>query len=300
MSNPSVAAVGYLNMLPYFFDRSDIRLFSTPAQLNDAIRCGEVDAACTSAIASLQTDFLPIFPMLGVGSQREVGSVFLEPFFFDDEHQMFWKDFWSRPRLKKSIDLTIVTSGASEQSLWLAQLFFSWKGYQTSIYKVQQSEAFSLTSTNFTDLRKSFSSDYAVYLSIGDVALIRYFKNIFVNTKRLRWDVATLWRSFQNLPCAFAFWTAKPTLDEQVRKKIYSESCASIERWQNLAPTERYHFVLNFLRQKNDPLYLVLSEGAYSYEVERYFGNLDFVFSTSYSQVYEKYKEFYSLKIRNC
>jgi hypothetical protein len=134
----NLGAVNYLNMLPFFAFAPGVHRTPVPRELNNLAREGRIAAGCLSAIAGLSSGFEPAAPFMGVGAERKVESVFLEPIIPGAKDKAgkaiaFWNDVRFRnidglQRLEHTAaaddehaqnHVRILSSEASEQAEWL-------------------------------------------------------------------------------------------------------------------------------------------------------------------------------------
>lgn len=299
MSTLRVGAVRYLNMLPYFFDSTDVEIFDSPALLNEAMRNDKVDAACMSAIAGIKSGFKPLEPMMGVASNENVGSVFLEPLLETPEQHLFWKQFLAlnsnceieAEELVPKTHVAIFSSGASEQSLWLARLLLHWQGHKTTVHLIDKNLSKDIDAIDVANLLESTEATQALFLCIGDVALYRVFEQKFVHPN-CRWDVAQLWKHARGVPCVFATWFVRNSISALQQKQLAMQLMNSLERWHMQGAVQQLAHAEAFLRQKNDPLVESLRTTSVVDAMAHYFRELDFVFSEPYRTTYSQYLTF--------
>jgi predicted solute-binding protein len=216
--NQMMGVVSYLNMLPFFYDDSGTCLVAkSPAELNGLLVSGKVAAGCVSNIAGLRHGLRLILPAMGVACRGPVKSVYLEPLIVDSADIEFWDRFERRngsknndliaviERKQSRSDISgqkveIMTSGASEQSLWLTQTLLALQGFESSVSLIEGAD--SKLQAELLKLKIPDKSCPRVLLSIGDPALARLqnFQNFF------RMDVSQLWFERTGLPCVFAAW----------------------------------------------------------------------------------------------
>lgn len=294
-----VGAVRYLNMLPYFFDSHDVEIFDSPALLNEAMRHEQVDAACMSAIAGIKSGFTPLEPMMGVASNENVGSVFLEPLLETPDQHLFWTKFLtlnSKGEIKvdnveSRTHVAIFSSGASEQSLWLARLLLHWQGHKTTVHLVDKKLSKDIEASDVVNFLKNTAATQALFLSIGDIALYRVFEQKFVHPG-CRWDVAQLWKHARGVPCVFATLFVRSGIAAWQQRQLATQLMNSLDRWHTQGAAQQLAHAEAFLRQKNDPLVESLQTQSVTNAMAQYFRELDFVFSEPYRATYSQYLTF--------
>jgi predicted solute-binding protein len=212
----SFGVVSYLNMLPYFADTSNssgLLTFPTPSALNVALQNHSIDAGCVSNIVGLRNGFSLCRSRLGIASRGAVQSVYLEPIWRNSGDDSFWNNLQLKnqgglARLRNSNLIqasnqvvTIVTSGASEQSLWLFRSLMRAQGVDSKVLVLESADQ--LPHEQLLNFAEPMGMDTMCLLSIGDDALRRRF----TFPSQLRLDLGEFWTQFSELDtCVFAAW----------------------------------------------------------------------------------------------
>lgn len=303
-------AVAYLNMLPFFHSSKDITLAKSPRGLNEAAREGAVDCACMSVIAGIRAGFTPVFPFVGVGSEKRVKSVYLEALPMNAakpvgteilELPSFWGQFCSQNKglLQEFLfdsappyagRVHLFTAGASEHSEWLACVLLWAQGYSTLVHRIDQSLQFESPVALAERYQGVCNGEPAALLVIGDTALARARR--LAHTARCRLDLATLWNSFSNLPCLFAAWfdTRSPARNTSA---LNSEMLAtSVAQWTAQSDFARWCVAREFLEKHSPAMlesYAPVGENLLRVDVLDYLSQIVCVFDKRYEQTYELY-----------
>jgi chorismate dehydratase len=183
-----IGKIRYLNCLPFYFGlgemlrakgvEQEISFFeSYPAELNQALDKGEIDAAPVSSLEYLQhQDKYLLLPDLAIGTRLFARSVLL----------------LSKKKIERLDHVVIALSRESLSSAGLVRILLAKKyGYRNTFELVDQDpEAM---------LRK-----YPAALVIGDQAL-------FCQPKELvyKYDLGELWQSWTGKPFVFALWAVR-------------------------------------------------------------------------------------------
>lgn len=192
-----IGKIRYLNCLPFYFGLEDklrskgietVFVESHPADLNRALRSGEIDMGPVSSLEYLahQDDYL-LLPDLGIGTGAFARSVIL----------------FSREKLKDLAGKTLALSEESMSSAALLKVILKRRyGFENRFETVAQDPA--------RVLRK-----YPAALVIGDEALYFESEDWFY-----KFDLGEMWREWTATPFVFALWT--------VRKKVARDQAARI------------------------------------------------------------------------
>lgn len=267
--SPTVGAVAYLNMLPYFFGDDDVVLHRTPQELNRALAAGEVDAGCSSVVAGFELGLEPLWPLAGVGAEAGVRSVYLEPVVASETERFQWQslraafsavhqhdcDGASRQSLGlaqgKVSEVLLLSSGASAQSLWLCENLLSGMGVHTRVRLIEPSLLRCSPQEILSHLGPSDADQLRCVLAIGDPALRRLYLFPEPEHVLLRFDLGELWRDYTGLPCLFALWFARKGLSESVRSALGERMLVGLDRWNGLTLEQRMDAALAFLERAN-------------------------------------------------
>jgi predicted solute-binding protein len=312
------AAVAYLNMLPFFADDSEVRLYDSPQALNHDLTAGRVIAGCSSVIAGLDAGLRVIQPRLGVAAEGDVDSVFIEPIGIanNSDCRSAWERFvvanlsglkTEMPRAVSGQDgkspaaptVTILSSGASAQSLWIVKTLFLAQGYAVSVRIIgRELEQMSVSSIEkcLAGLGVAYpvhEGDLCCLLMIGDPALER--RGTFACSEERpsaqsfdspmnihRMDVAALWQSYTGLPCVFALWFTPRGDNDERAQAAADRLLAKATEWSGFDGNRKLNLAVNFLKsRKQERLLSVLGHDA----IVRYLDNLRFDLSDdSYAQ----------------
>lgn len=277
-----LAAVAYLNMLPFFADNDRIVLYQRPTDLNHDLQAGHIGAGCSSVLAGLEAGLEPLMPLKGVAAENLVESVFIEAFLGNDDDNTRWAQFrianedrltglgtapldtgsdekaWTR-------EVTLYSTGASAQSHWIVKSLFEAQGLKVTTVQLE----LELEQSSPDDLSRFWKSQQrsglACLLSIGDPALERRLRYP-CSAKLIRYDVAELWREATGTPCIFALWFRSPSLNHEHRV-AGQQICDALERWRNRPDHSKVKTGLSFLRHtgKHALADLLGSEGVLHY-----------------------------------
>ncbi|NBO38135.1 hypothetical protein EBU99_06095 [bacterium] len=250
-SQVRMAAVAYLNMLPFFAKNSAIELFSSPQILNTIAT--QFDAYCSSLIAGLNAEKKPLTSSFGVFSSGPVMSVFVEPVLHNDNHLKFWQqlsEFWSlrQPDPVHALrqadahgTILLRTAGDSAQSVWMFQILCALAGFKVEISNddVAQNNAKPLPEA---------------CLWIGDAAIARRISE----PSALRLDLGDIWNSHTGHRAWFAGWFAGSS-QTQVSHLALEETLTqmlqhSVESWKCASDFARWCASFAFLESQKSPL----------------------------------------------
>jgi predicted solute-binding protein len=303
------AAVAYLNMLPFFADDSEVKLYDSPQALNHDLTAGRVIAGCSSVIAGLDAGLRVIQPRLGVAAEGDVDSVFIEPIGISNnsECRSAWERFVSTNRngLQKKLPnaavdqnrksgrartVTILSSGASAQSLWIVKTLFLAQGYTVSVRIIgREFEQMPVASIekqipNLAASHPIHPDDLCCLLMIGDPALERrgtfawsderpsaQSTDSSMNLQRM--DVAALWQSYTGLPCVFALWFTPCPVNDERADEAAARLLAKATEWNGFDGNRKLNFAVSFLKSRNqERLLSILGRDG----IARYLDNLRF------------------------
>lgn len=298
------AAVAYLNMLPFFADDPEITLYHSPQALNADLAAGRVVAGCSSVIAGLDAGLNIIKPRLGVAAEGDVDSVFIEPIGMDanPESRSVWQRFVTANEggFKKNIlplefdperstpSVTILSTGASAQSLWIVKSLFLAQGYavhtRTVDLEVEQMPVRQIHEhvSRLGIWHPAKADDLCCLLMIGDPALERRAALPRERADLNRLDVAALWQSYTGLPCVFALWFTPCAADDELTLRAAERLSQRAQQWTGMDVAEKFRFAARFFKSRNQERLLTLlgHEG-----ICRYLDNLKFDLSDkSYAQ----------------
>ncbi|MBM3380845.1 MAG: hypothetical protein FJY29_00170 [Betaproteobacteria bacterium] len=242
-TTPEIAAVAYLNMLPFFFEKSQFTLFVSPQALN--AESAKFDAYCSSLIAGLDAGKTPLTLKHGVFSKGPVMSVFVEPVLHKESHLNFWnqlRELWihRHPNPIAAFQLhechgTVIlrTAGESAQSVWMFRVLCAMAGFDVKV--LGETEAF--TSPN---PEKPFPE---ARLYIGDAALFR-LKNI---PKALRLDLGEFWTSHTGHRAWFAGWFEGRSTSSAMQAALEKTLSLQVDSWNDCSEFARWCRCFAFL-----------------------------------------------------
>lgn len=247
---PRLAAVSYLNMMPFFRENKFCSLLPSPQLLNNAN--ASYDAYCSSLVAGLRTGKTLLSSCYGVFSSGPVMSVFIEPVLHNDSHAAFWRqmnEFWSFRHSDPIASLantqshgTIVlqTSGESAQSVRMFEILCALAGFKVTLS---------------ADL-ESFPVDSAGKLMptgrlfIGDAALERRV----LTPDSFRLDLGEVWTKHTGQIAWFAAWFSgneKSELSGETLQVLLEEQ---LNVWSNLSEFARWCSCYEFLERQQSSL----------------------------------------------
>lgn len=241
--SPQLAAVAYLNMLPFFAGNIDFQLLSSPQALN--LDGSRFDAYCSSLIAGLKAGKIPLSSTLGIFSRGAVMSVFIEPALHKESHEVFWQQLsklWMHHHPTPIAALnnhehhgTIVlrSSGESAQSVWMFEVLCALAGFKVEV---------------LTDDAPGISPDPEkplpeAKLFIGDNALLQR-RNA---PQALRLDLGELWTQHTGYKAWFAAWFVGQPQSLFSVENIESVLFKQIDAWTNASEFSRWCQCYSFL-----------------------------------------------------
>lgn len=177
----NIGRIKYLNCLPYYFGWEADALVQfesgTPAQINQMMRSGQIDAAPISSMEYLQRpeEYL-LFPDLGIASREHVRSVTL----------------FSKKKIEDLNDASIAVTEESLTSTCLLELFLKEKLKITAKFQ-------------------AMPSNPKVMLEAHDAALLIGNDALFAQPRKwiYRYDLGNLWWQWQGLPFVYAVWAVR-------------------------------------------------------------------------------------------
>lgn len=250
-SSPQLAAVAYLNMLPFFAGNSQFQLLSSPQSLN--LNGSRFDAYCSSLIAGLQAGKTPLSSTLGVFSCGAVMSVFIEPVLHKESHEVFWQQLsklWMHHHPSPIEALgnhehhgTIVlrSSGESAQSIWMFEVLCALAGFNV---EVLNEDAPGISPDPEKPLPEA-------KLFIGDKALLRR-RNA---PHALRLDLGELWTQHTGYKAWFAAWFAGQPQSANSVEKIETMLSKQVDEWSKASEFSRWCQCYSFLESNAKSLF---------------------------------------------
>ncbi|HRK62052.1 MAG TPA: menaquinone biosynthesis protein [Candidatus Omnitrophota bacterium] len=190
-----IGRIKYLNCLPYYggWESSEKFQFEsgTPAQINQMMREGRIDAAPISSMEYLKSpnDYL-LLPDLGIASHDFVRSVTL----------------FSKKKIEDLNGAEIAVTEESLTSTHLLNLILKGKyGIQAQLLPMPSNP-------------KTMLENHDAALLIGNDALFAHPRKWI-----LRYDLGQLWYEWQNLPFVYAVWAVRreARLDETCVQEFY-------------------------------------------------------------------------------
>lgn len=187
-TNLRIGKIKYLNCLPFYFGlvemlrskgmEQEMSFFeSYPAEINQAMERGEIDASPVSSLEYLQhqSDYL-LLPDLAIGTRLFVRSVLL----------------LSRKKIEKLDRAVIALSRESLSSAGLVRILLKKKfGHQNTFEVVEQDP-------------EAMLAKYPAALVIGDEALFCQPKELIY-----KYDLGELWQSWTGKPFVFSLWAVR-------------------------------------------------------------------------------------------
>jgi predicted solute-binding protein len=249
-AEPRLAAVSYLNMMPFFRENKFYSLLPTPQLLNNAH--ASYDAYCSSLVAGLRAGKTPLSSRFGVFSTGPVMSVFIEPMLHNDAHTAFWKqmkDFWffrhsdpigSLAHTQSHGTIVLQTSGESAQSVWMFQILCALAGFKVEL----NSEVESLPVDPAGKLVP------AARLFIGDSALHRRL----AAPDSFRLDIGELWTQHTGHTAWFAAWFSGHENSELSGETLQVLLEEQLNVWSDLSEFSRWCSCFEFLERQQSPL----------------------------------------------
>ncbi len=182
-----IGKIKYLNCLPYYSGLEEGENLSfesgTPAQINQMMREGKMDAAPISSMEYLKNpeNYL-LFPGLGIASRDYVRSVTL----------------FSKKKIEDLNGSSIAVTEESLTSVHLLDLLLQ-KKYQIKANLI------------------SMPSNPKAMLEAHDAALLIGNDALFAQPRKwiYRYDLGHLWREWQNLPFVYAVWVVRREVSDQ-------------------------------------------------------------------------------------
>jgi predicted solute-binding protein len=271
--------VNYLNMLPFFATEPQVHLAFSPSELNSQLLNGQVITGCSSVIAGLRAGLSWVQPIMGVAADGPVGSVFVEPLGLNTRRGQM--DSWieilennayghshqerSARTHSKSCILTILTSGASAQSLWIFSKLCNQQGIATRTVTIPEHweeyppeeilAAAQSLNLIIADGESSIQSLTAL-LVIGDPALRRTHlfpachatgTHPLLGQAPWRIDLGSMWRDYCGLPCVFALWFAAKDAPTFAIESAAARIRSAMESWSQLDQDSRTQQALRYL-----------------------------------------------------
>jgi predicted solute-binding protein len=253
---PSLAAVAYLNMLPFFTDDGSVELFTTPRSLNCSIPPAQ--AYCSSLVAGLNAGKKPVSNQLGVFCSGSVQSVFIEPFVALETHAEFWhrlEHLWAhrQPDALAALSeseahgkIILRTCGASEQSLWMVKVLSALAGFTVEV----------MIDTDAAVKVYAEKAPPEARLWIGDPALER--RRRFPDAYRI--DVSQVWNSHTGHRAWFAGWFAGSACGQADHSELTQILMNKTEAWKARSDFSRWCAAYKFLEARDSVLLNALSE----------------------------------------
>jgi len=183
-----IGKIRYLNCVPFFFGlgemfqtkgtEPEVSLFeSHPAEINQAMEKGEVDAAPVSSLEYLQRqdDYL-LLPELAIGTRLFARSVLL----------------LSKKKIEQLNGAVIALSRESRSSAGLVRILLAKKFGHRNTFEVTDQDP------------EAMLQKYPAALVIGDQALFCQPKELIY-----KYDLGELWHSWTGKPFVFALWVAR-------------------------------------------------------------------------------------------
>ncbi|MEN9824466.1 MAG: hypothetical protein RI953_211 [Pseudomonadota bacterium] len=276
-----LAAVAYLNMLPFFADAQDVELFPTPRALNSSDQ--NCVAYCSSLVAGLSANKTPVTHQYGVFSSGPVLSVFLEPIIHTESHATFWKqleELWAHRhpdpvaglnQADAHGEIILRSSGASEQSVWMSNVLCALAGFKTISVHDDAPSALPLNANG--------KKNPEARLWIGDAALERRL----AEPSTYRIDLGQIWNSHTGHKAWFAGWFAGHAHEKIQLNDFENEIQRRIDSWQNKSEFSRWCSVHAFLESQNRCLLKAAPNDEQNWELrdclDEYFKVLEFVIS---------------------
>ncbi|MFZ9519448.1 MAG: MqnA/MqnD/SBP family protein [Silvanigrellaceae bacterium] len=274
-----LAAVAYLNMLPFFANRQDVELFTSPRALNSSSQ--NCQAYCSSLIAGIAANKSPITSQFGVFSSGPVMSVFIEPVLHSESHTAFWKqleELWAHRHPDPVAGLNhadahgeiiLLSSGASEQSLWMLNVLCALAGFKTiSVRDDLNAQA---------PLSANGKKNPEARLWIGDAAIERRLAEPLA----YRIDVGQIWNSHTGHKAWFAAWFAGQSLQNSFSDELENELMQRLRDWHGKSEFSRWCSISSFLESQNRCLLKASPNDEQNWELrdclDEYFKLLEFV-----------------------
>ena len=183
-----IGKIRYLNCLPFHFGlverlqakglEQEVSFFeSYPAEINQAMEKGEIDAAPVSSLEYLQhqDDYL-LLPDLAIGTRLFVRSVLL----------------LSKKKIEQLNGAVIALSKESLSAAGLVRLLLKRKYHHENTFEIVDQDP------------EAMLAKYPAALVIGDQALFCQPKELIY-----KYDLGELWRSWTGKPFVFALWAVR-------------------------------------------------------------------------------------------
>lgn len=243
---PSISAVNYLNMLPFFFDTPAVRLYNSPQELNQNL--ADNGAFCSSLIAGIKAKKKPITTRFGVFSSQAVMTVYVEPSLTNEAHIHFWmqlEELWRHPNPNPTTTLkqtepqgTIVlrSAGESAQSVWIFEVLSALAGFKVIVQKPEDPPVLNARGKPLPEAQ----------LFIGDKALLRRRQC----SELYRLDLGELWARHTTRKPWFAGWFAGDQLSHDARESLEHFLSKQLEKWNELSEFSRWCKCFELLEQQ--------------------------------------------------
>jgi len=243
---PALAAVSYLNMLPFFFDAEHVQLFTSPQELN--LSNSKEGTFCSSLIAGIRANKNLVTNRFGVFSSRAVMTVFVEPDLKTEAHANFWlqlESLWqhSNPAPLSTLSqsepqgsLVLRSAGESAQSVWMFEALAALAGFRVILLQPDDAPLFNERGKPLPEAR----------LFIGDKALLRRREL----PEMYRLDIGELWASHTQTKPWFAGWFSTEKQAKQAAKEIENFLGDQLNKWSELSEFSRWCRCLSLLEQQ--------------------------------------------------
>lgn len=243
---PVLAAVSYLNMLPFFFDAEQVQLFASPQELNRSN--ANKGAFCSSLIAGIRTKKNLVTTRFGVFSSRAVMTVFVEPELKNDAHANFWfqlEALWQHNNPAPLVtlaqsepqgSLVLRSAGESAQSVWMFETLAALAGFRVILLKPDDAPLFNERGKPLPE----------AHLFIGDKALLR--RRQLPDMYRL--DIGELWANHTQTKPWFAGWFSTEKCAEHEAQEIEDFLNHQLNKWNELSEFSRWCKCLSLLEQQ--------------------------------------------------
>lgn len=189
-----IGMIHYLNCLPFYFGLTDILRVkeiepamsffeSYPAEINQAMERGEIDAAPVSSLeyAQHQADYL-LLPHLAIGTRLFVRSVLL----------------LSKKKIEHLNGAVIALSRESLSSSGLVRILLARKYKHCNTFELVEQDP------------EAMLKKYPAALVIGDQALFCQSKELIY-----KYDLGELWHSWTGKPFVFSLWAVRRSFAAQ-------------------------------------------------------------------------------------
>jgi predicted solute-binding protein len=238
-----LGAVQYLNMLPFFYSEPQVQLFSSPRELNQAMRNGHLDAACMSCVAGREQNYLEL--PFGVFAENYVLSVLLYSLSGSSAQlleKLTYYNFQVEAEMHRNIFL--FSSGASEQSEWMAKKIFKHliPSAQIEVVRNKKFEHMPISAI----APKINENSFVFYLCIGDEAI---FRRLHKDVNDIFFDVAKLWKALFQQPAHFASWFCRPNVAPRHINDLKQFLSSKVNVWKNMDVQKMTHHIAFFQNQ---------------------------------------------------